>query len=127
MDKYAVMSIQHSIIRSEMVDVELGCNGRLADVVRVPVKYDNLRPGSAFFVHRKRSGQPIAFCFSGGFYMPNPPKTLAEAWRQFNRIPGLMDKIYFYMALRNALHRYGKHAGINIPRDMMYLARLQSR
>lgn len=129
LEKYEVLSVEHSIICPNMLDVEVGKNGRLVKSFRVSAKLKNVKPGVTCIMHHNIALVPIAYCFGNEMYLVNAPKNRNAAQLQMSAMLGLMDgcsdKWRFYLAMRAALKNQGKRPALTATGNMLRLAALQ--
>lgn len=126
MEKYQVISSMHSIVMPGMQDIEIGRDGHLAHVLRMPIDGADPRVGDDFIIHTARSGDAIAYEYRRDLFFVAPPRDGKDAWRQFSRIAGIghgsLDKIRFCVALWAALRNRGMTPRMSVAGNMVRVA-----
>lgn len=129
MEKYKILSTEHSIICMDMIDVELALNEHLVKCFRVSNKLKNVVCGAECVLHDDAHGVPVAYCFGAEMHIVKVPETRHAARQQISHIAGItrasLNKLRFYMALRAALKNQGLRPSLSAASNMLTLARLQ--
>lgn len=129
LEKYEVLSVEHSIVCPNMLDVEVGRNGHFVKSFRVSAALKNVKPGAECIMHHNIALVPIAYCFGDEMHLVNAPTNCKDAQIQMSAMLGLiegnLDKWHFYLAMRAALKSQGMRPAVTAAANMVRLAKLQ--